>query len=74
MNRRCLLLIWSSAGLLMLGRRNLCLDKREVGRPGFPGVTTLEASDGDTDMKIRVLGSYPEEELTLDGDTYPHLG
>ena len=45
-----------------------------MGRTGFPGVTTLEASDGDTDMKIRVWGSYPEEELTLDGDTYPQLG
>ena len=36
--------------------------------------TTLEASDGDTDMKIRGWESYPEEQLTLDCDIYSQLG
>ena len=45
-----------------------------MGTTGFPGVTTLEASDGDTDMKIRGWESYPEEQLTLDCDIYSQLG
>jgi len=45
-----------------------------MGTTGFPGVTTLEAFDGDTGMKIRVWESYPEEQLTLDGDTYSQIG
>ena len=74
MNGIFLLLLWSSAVLLMLGRRNLCLGKRGMGTTGFLGVTTLEAFDGDTGMKIRVWESYPEEQLTLDGDTYSQIG
>lgn len=74
MNGRFLLPLRSSALFLMLGRRNLCLGKRGVGTTGSPRVTTLEASDGDTDLKIRVWDSYPEKQLTLDGDTYSQLG
>ena len=74
MNGIFLLLLWSFAVLLMLHRRNLCWGKRGMGTTGFPGVTTLEASDGDTDMKIRGWESYPEEQLTLDCDIYSQLG